>query len=66
MVTASTWVYTYNMEIHSDDECESMWRERIAQELESEAYRSFSDDESAKWFSEGIRYAIMMIRWNNP
>jgi hypothetical protein len=54
------------MEIHSDDECESMWRERIAQELEGEAYRSFSDDESAKWFSEGIRYAIMMIRWNNP
>lgn len=53
------------MEIHSDDDCERFWRDRISDQLEQETARSFpSDSDAEKWFKEGIRYAIMMIRWD--
>ena len=59
--------YYPDMEIHSDSDCENLWRQRISDNLERETYLHFSTGDATdqeRWFQEGIRYAIMMIRWD--
>jgi len=52
------------MEGH-DENCERFWRNVIADLLDRETERDFADSgDTQKWFKEGIRYAIMMIRWD--
>ena len=57
------------MEMHTDDECQKYWRDVFAHQLE-EAHNvhwpqeTDTDAERSKWFREGIRYAMMIIRWD--
>lgn len=55
--------------MHTGDECQKFWRERFAEQLEESVDRQWGVDddknlERAKWFNEGIRYALMIIRWD--
>jgi hypothetical protein len=49
-----------------DDLVEEYYREYIAQELEEMMMRENQGtdyDETIKWFNQGIKYAIMMVRF---
>lgn len=55
--------------IHIGSECQKYWRDRFAEQLDEAQKRDWGveDDENTdrvKWFSEGIRYAMMIIRWD--
>jgi hypothetical protein len=57
------------MEIHTNDECQKHWREIFASQIES-AINSYypqendNDMDRIRWFLEGLRYASMIIRWD--
>lgn len=56
-------------EIHTSDECQKYWRDRFADQLDEAQRRDWGadDDENmdrANWFNEGIRYAMLIIRWD--
>jgi len=46
-------------EIHY--EIEKYWREKFSQEIQ-ECIMGLEDDDTTKWFNEGLRYASMYIR----
>jgi hypothetical protein len=48
-----------------DDLIGNYYRELIAQELEQSLFSEFSgrdDEEQTKWFNQGLRYAIILVR----
>lgn len=57
-----------SVEIHSSDDCQEYWRDRFSQQLQECIDAPWSDEynnsEQAKWFREGIKYAMMVIRWD--
>ena len=58
------------MEIHSDEECENNWREIFSKQIEDVLNSHWpveNDDDfhRVKWFQEGLRYAMMVVRWDS-
>jgi hypothetical protein len=47
-------------ELHYD--IEKYWREKFAAEVE-ECVMSLENDETTRWFNEGLKYAAMYIRY---
>jgi len=47
-------------EIHY--EIEKYWRDKFSVEIE-ECVMSMDEDDTTKWFNEGLRYAAMYIRY---
>jgi len=57
------------MEIHTNDECQKHWREIFASQIESTINSYYPqendhDRDRIRWFLEGLRYASMIIRWD--
>lgn len=57
------------MEIHTNKECQKYWREVFASQIEdtiNSYYPQERDDDldRIRWFLEGLRYASMIIRWD--
>jgi hypothetical protein len=54
------------MEMHSDGECQKYWRDRFSEQIEECIETPFSEGYSseAEWFKQGLRYAMMIIRWD--
>lgn len=56
------------MDIHSDDECQKYWRDRFSQQIQecidSPWGEEYNDSAEANWFRQGMRYAMMIIRWD--
>jgi len=57
------------MEVHSDDQCQKHWREIFASQIEEAIYfhvpqETDQEIERIRWFVEGLRYAAMIIRWD--
>jgi hypothetical protein len=57
------------MEIHSDDECQKYWREVFASQIEKtinsyHIQEKDADVDRIRWFLEGLRYASMIVRWD--
>ena len=62
--------YQASVEMHSDDECQKYWREVFASQIEK-TINSYhleekdNDIDRIRWFLEGLRYASMIIRWDD-
>jgi hypothetical protein len=58
------------MEMHSSEDCQKYWRDRFAEQLEESLRRDWGvlegepDFQTVKWFREGIKYALIVVRWN--
>lgn len=57
------------MNLHTGEECQKIWRDAFSEQLENalEAFwpeETDTDIDRAKWFREGIRYAMMIVRWD--
>jgi hypothetical protein len=54
------------VEMHSNDECQKYWRDRFSEQIEECIETPFAEDYSseAEWFKQGLKYAMMIIRWD--
>lgn len=58
------------MEMHSSEDCQKYWRDRFAEQLEESLQRDWGilesdpDFQTVKWFREGIKYALIVVRWD--
>lgn len=57
------------MELHTDDQCQRHWRSVFSAQLDQAHETEWPSDtdeneERARWFREGIRYAAMIIRFD--
>lgn len=56
--------------MHMGDECQAFWRARFAEQLEGVVNTKWPEEtdtetDRAKWFREGVRYAMMIVRWDS-
>lgn len=54
--------------IHYEDECQKYWREVFSDQIQQAVDAKWpeetdTDIERARWFREGLKYAMMIVRW---
>jgi hypothetical protein len=55
------------MEMHSDNECQKYWRDRFSEQIEECIEAPYMEEYSqqSEWFRQGLKYAMMIIRWDH-